>query len=242
MEWLERPFERYRAQRRSIVATLSTARMAVTSTRLTSRLVQLLPKLQDIIDVSQDEIAGFKQLEERARALIQTDFAEMYGLGTIALWSALENLVHELVAGMLWAQLGRVEERRREKLRVPLELALSDDQEAKAWWAFDELRKSLGAGLKQGAGQFESLLEVVGLGGGIDDVTRDTLFEFSNVRNILAHKSGIVDARAKANCPALPEQVGEPVKVDSKRFGRFAAAGDDYSVLILKRLKTSFAA
>jgi hypothetical protein len=77
------------------------------------------------------------------------------------------------------------------------------------------------ANLKPGVGKFEALLDPAGLGGGTADCARKNLFELSHVRNLVVHRSSIVDARFKAACPWRKESVGDPLLPGSKDFKRY---------------------
>jgi len=236
ISWLSQPFDRFSSQLEAISSSLRTTKSAVESLRLTARLVQLLARFDPPVEVTQAEIAAFERLADDAKPLLESDFALAHSLSTLATWSALEALVHELVAGVIWALPRKLAEKHRDKLKVPVLIALSGDDERVGWTAMDELRRNLASGLKAGIGQFESLLDAVGLGGAVPDALRREMVEFCEVRNVLAHKSGIVDRRAKDACPYLPEEAGARILVGSTRFDGYFRNARDYSVLIADRL------
>lgn len=51
-----------------------------------------------------------------------------------------------------------------------------------------ELSRSLNADFKRGVGQFEAILDAIGLAGPVDPDVRRTLLELNEVRNVLVHR------------------------------------------------------
>jgi hypothetical protein len=98
------------------------------------------------------------------------------------------------------------------------------------------LENSLGSSLKSGVGRFESLLDCIGLGGGVSGDIRDTILEVANVRNVLVHRLGVADRKFAESCPNHPADEGDPVGVDHPTYNRYAKALYSYAREIRRRV------
>ncbi|MCI0615105.1 hypothetical protein L0244_19105 [bacterium] len=104
-------------------------------------------------------------------------------------------------------------------------------------YILDLLHKELGTKLKVGVGRFESLLHAIGLGGGVHDLVRDSLFELAQVRNALIHRGGFADRKLIENCPWLNLNIGDPIRLTMEQFQRYSLSATWYMVEILMRSK-----
>jgi len=90
-----------------------------------------------------------------------------------------------------------------QKLKVKLGDYILLSKAEQAHYLVELLEQDLASSLKQGVSRFENLLNPFSLGGPLPDGCAKTLFELQQVRNVVAHRNGIVDRRLKSECPWL---------------------------------------
>jgi hypothetical protein len=73
------------------------------------------------------------------------------------------------------------------------------------------------------------------MSGPIEESTSKDLFEMSNVRNVLVHRSGIADRRFHERCPWRPETKGIRLTVSHTDYQRYLAAIHLYLFELLVR-------
>lgn len=127
----------------------------------------------------------------------------LYELATIKLWSLLEHCVDELVIHGLDDLSLCTDQEMVRSIKGPLLDFVEASEELRAEFLAGELKQLTRSRLKVGVGAFESVLDPVGLGGGVDADVRRTLLELSQVRHLLVHKLGIIDTRFATSCPWL---------------------------------------
>lgn len=165
------------------------------------------------------------------------EFAFLHSHATIHLWGSLEALVRTLLRNWLAnvpAAL-QAEEVSRIKIGFAEYEALSPSD--RYLYILRQLEDKLGSPFKQGAGRFESLLKIFGLGGEVEAEDRKLLFELSNVRNVLVHNRGVADKRFVEACSYLGLKEGEPLVITSESFEKYTQAVYNYVMLLIQRVK-----
>jgi hypothetical protein len=74
----------------------------------------------------------------------------------------------------------------------------------------------------------------------VADLTKRQLLELSAVRNCLAHRRGIVDARFLKACGTTTLTLGEPILLTSNHLLRYYCAADHYAMTVLERVKMQY--
>ena len=185
------------------------------------------------------EVFGTKAIEPgdnldkaKAHAGVLASFAELqqsngnpylYGLSSIRLWTLLEALIDELVVEAM-KDPALCDKASLSKLKGPLIEFKSASPDEQAEFLADTLKQAVDAPLKLGIGRFEAILDPVRLGGSVDENVKRTLFELSQVRNCVVHKSGIADRRLIDACPWLNAERGKELRVTDAMFHRYMMA------------------
>jgi len=185
------------------------------------------------------EVFGTKAIEPgdnldkaKAHAGVLASFAELqqsngnpylYGLSSIRLWTLLEALIDELVVEAM-KDPALCDKASLSKLKGPLIEFKSASPDEQAEFLADTLKQAVDAPLKLGIGRFEDILDPVRLGGSVDENVKRTLFELSQVRNCVVHKSGIADRRLIDACPWLNAERGKELRVTDAMFHRYMMA------------------
>lgn len=180
--------------------------------------------------------AASKAKEELALREVAEGFPGLFGQGVVSLWGLLESGVRSVAASYIQGMTGALQLPDLAKLKVKLGEYEALDGEDRAYYVLDLVERELAGPLRSGAERFECLLKVFSLDGPVPDELGRTLFEFSQVRNLLAHKDGVADRRFVNNCPWLPVSVGCEFHVDASRFHKYASASGDYMALIAERI------
>lgn len=177
---------------------------------------------------------------ELAQSELDTGFPLLHMQATMAMWASLEAAMRHFVAN--WVRYGEgaknVEVIQKLKIRLGDYEAL--DEEERAFFIVDSIEKEINAPFRRGVDRFESLLKPFGLSGPIEDQIKDTLFEISQVRNVLMHRYGVADRRFVENCPWLGLKPGDHVQIRQPDFDKYLKATADYVIILLIRIGERF--
>jgi hypothetical protein len=187
--------------------------------------------------------SDFEKAKEKAAR--EAKFAEaqtaggspyLYSLCSVRLWALMEALIDELVVEALRNPENSCDREILGKLKGPLVEFIVAPAEEQAEFLAETLKQAVDAPLKLGVGRFEAMLAAVKLSGAVDEAVRKILFELSQVRNVIVHKSGRADRRLVEACPWLGLQRGDPVNVTKQMFERFMLAAYWYAVELRGRI------
>lgn len=178
-----------------------------------------------------EELAEFSRVQE------SRGFPYLYSTASVRLWSILEAFVDDVLEFML-ANL-TPEKASSDLLSVEgslLEFSMmsSEDQ---AIYLLARVKEMLSSRLKLGVGRFEAPLGYVGLSGGVNDAVRRSLFELSEVRNIVVHKNSSADSRLIENCPWMNLEIGEPIDITREVYEIYVQASLWYLVEMGERMR-----
>jgi hypothetical protein len=188
-------------------------------------------------DDEDDEEKDFHEVAAMARESIESEFAVLHNNALMGLWGALEACVDDIAINWLAETSGACAETATRTLKVPLGdyLALNDD--ARWPWLLDQIKRSQSSSLKAGVGQFESVLDAVGLGGPVDSDLRTAIFYAKAMRNVIAHKGGRIDAKFVEACPHLPVTEGAQLHMSHGQFMAALAAMIVYVQVVNERAR-----
>lgn len=181
----------------------------------------------------------------KARAIRTAQFAEaqrangspyLFSLCSVRLWALMEALADELVVESLQKPQECPDQAILAKLKGPLIEFRSAPPDEQAEFLSETLKQTVDASLKLGVGRFEVLLAPLGFSGEVHDTIRKILYELSQIRNIIVHKSGKADRRIIDACPWLNLNRGETIHVTAEMFGRYLMAAYWYVVEIRGRV------
>jgi len=171
-----------------------------------------------------------EELEKFAEAQKKHGFSYLYELASIRLWGILEALVDETCVRSLLDNANLSDLDSMKSLKAPVVEFLNLSEQEKAVYLVDLLKQKVTASLKPGIGRFESVLDQVGLGGGVKKRIRRTLLELSQIRNVLVHCNGNADSRIVKHCPWLGLKIDDKVYLTGEHFSRYITASYWYIV------------
>jgi hypothetical protein len=212
----------------------------ISSIRAMPKLVEAVAKAHGDPDLGEkDRAVSLKyarRLAELAQREINSDFPLLHQHMTLSAWSSLEATIREFVAQWLVRVPTARQVEKIRKIKIPLCEYDALSPEDRSYFVVDLLEREVSAPLKQGVNRFESLLQIFGLDGPVEDDTSKTLFELSNVRNNLVHRRGIADRRLIEACPWLGLKAGDRLKLNHASAKRYATACMHYIYTIMLRV------
>ncbi len=186
-------------------------------------------------DASARHVDSARRRAEFAQHEIDRGFPILHAHALVAIWGGLEAFVEDLVTVWLSNDASALQSDAWASVKIPFAEFQSLEPEERVRALVREYARQTKADLKSGASRFEVLLGPIGLSGAIDEDVRKTLFEMSQVRNVLVHRAGLVDRRLAEGCPWLGLTVGEPLLVSRAKYDEYLQAVSRYLVELVKR-------
>ena len=210
--------------------------------RGTPDIIEALALAQDQLSEPSTEhrIEVAKKEAELAQREVDEGFPFLHAQGTVALWGALENVIRLFIARWLENFPNALEAEVVQRLRIRIGDYERLQGEDRFFYILDQLDRDLSAPPRSGVKRFEMLLEPFDLSGPIDDSLRKTLFEMSQVRNVLVHRGGRADRRLIEACPWLGFSVGDPVTITQDAYRRYMESVGAYVADLIARIGERF--
>jgi hypothetical protein len=155
-------------------------------------------------------------------------FSYLYGVATIKLWSILEATIDAVALECIQTPDRCSDTKLLAGLKGPLFEFLQSSADERAEFLVGQLKQEVRASIQKGIGRFEAILAPVGMGGDVPDVVRRTIFELSEVRNVLVHRRGFADKRFVSNCPWFGVGSGDELLLTQERFELYDLAVSYY--------------
>jgi hypothetical protein len=204
----------------------------------TPKLVHAIAKAEAVLgrqnEERQKQLKNAEATARLAQEEVKNGFPLLHAHTAIAIWSALESSLPRMASAWLLQAPDTLERGAFQKLRIPIALACNLTNDSLASLAIEELMKSQALS-NSGIGRFEHVFEEVGLGGGVHATQRKILYEFSQVRNLIVHKNGVVDSKFRAACPWIKLKEGKSFIVTRKRYVRYRDSAIEYLTEIIDR-------
>jgi hypothetical protein len=182
------------------------------------------------------------ELVERARVESQGDHPLLHGHSLVAIWSAFEVMVGDVLdAWLMWWPPGRA--LAEEVVAVPwLTGQTPEEWTAAVRQALDRKYQSTNRNPRslRRVDYYEWLLRAVGLGADPQDAhirLSENLWEMQQIRNVFAHRRGVADARLVRNSPTLPFKAGQQIRIDRRVWSDFLVTTVLYADMLTRRMK-----
>lgn len=200
-----------------------------------TKMIDLLQEGAELLNLEgmteEEALAAKKeaiQIESFALKQAENGFPYLFNLGVVRLWSIIEAVVDEIVIDFMLRPNECKDKDLIYRLKGPLLEFSNGSMEQKAVFLAETLKDTVKARLKLGIGRFEPILEPIGLGGPVDPNLKEILFELSQIRNAIVHKSGIADKRIVEGCPWLNLKPGMMIKIKGQNFYSYLMAAYCY--------------
>ncbi len=162
-------------------------------------------------------------------------FTYVNSLLAVRLLTILESVVDEAVVDALRSRSDVLDVEAVRKLKGPLVDFMRASDADRSELLAEMLSHETKATFKTGVGKFEALLEIVGLGGGVDEEGRRGILELTEVRNVVVHRRGRVDSRFLKMCPWLDIPSAHILVITSEMFERYRRAVGYYLLEVTRR-------
>lgn len=171
---------------------------------------------------------------------VKSGFPILHAWAVVGLWALFEATIRTFVAE--WLQHKRTAWRTEpiQRLRIKLGEYESIPRNQRHRFVVEMLEKELGAGLRDGVTRFEAMLEPFGLSGELPASLRREIYEFGQVRNLIAHNASKVDRQFADACPWLDVKIGDEFYVSRDMFGKYHYVTVVYTTLIICRVGEHF--
>jgi hypothetical protein len=188
--------------------------------------VQFKPELEKFVSTAEQkqlkdssELSSVAQSNQQfAQRQFEQGFPYLFGFAALRLYSILEIFVEDFVLRLIENNQSIGEMPIIRKLQGPLVEFLQSSSARRAELLFNLLINDLNVPLKAGVGRYEAVFNAIGLGGPVDESVKKVLLELSEVRNVIAHRNGIIDAKFLRNCPWFKANLGDTIRQTHLQF------------------------
>lgn len=239
-KWVTAPFEQFNRDTEALATMIQISAHGIALTQRSPQALELLMKIDKFEERSSKTTkADLDRAKERAQFAereSKSGFPVLNAWAVVALWAHLESLFRVFVATWLKHKRSawKVEPIARLKIKLGEYRAIPRGEQYE--FVAEQLERELGAGLKVGVSRFEKLLDVFELSGAVPELLRRTIYEFSQVRNVIVHRSGRVDQQFVRACPWLNVRVRADFKVSPDALRRYEFAAQTYIGIVICRL------
>lgn len=210
-------------------------KLSYTGYRFTIKTINLISS--EYTDDESEEL--LREVKPYLEKEMKNNYSYLYNLSSIRLWGIIETAVDDFVQHTIETDSSVREMETLKKVQGPLVDFINMSQSDQSLFLLDSLKRSIKASSKLGIGRFESILACINHDGAVSEVVRTTLFELSEIRNVLVHKNGKADLRIIKNCPWLALSQGMSIHINEKRFNNYKLAVTWY-ILELTNRRTKF--
>ncbi|PKO01992.1 MAG: hypothetical protein CVU43_10140 [Chloroflexi bacterium HGW-Chloroflexi-5] len=165
-----------------------------------------------------EEVKNAENLESFVSEEKKTGFDFLFSLLILRLWTILETYIDDLIFDLLDDQTYFLTNKEVQSIKVPLAyyqgLSLSEQK----WFIISEIKNILKSDMGPGVNHFEPLLRLFDLQGNINEDVKKVIYEFSQIRNLIAHKNGMVDQTFIKKCPKFSKKIGEKIYMTNELF------------------------
>jgi hypothetical protein len=174
---------------------------------------------------------------DAAKQEVEDRFPFMHTQALVSLWSYAEDCLYGTLVNWIANEPTALQKDHVEDkvLKIKIDLAMYEtlDRMGRAEYLVDQLKPVS----QRGVNQFENLLEAFKFKGNVEKDVKDTIYEMQQVRNVVAHRSGLADKKLLDTCPWLGDkyQIGDPVQVTFEDFDRYSAAIKSYIRTVIDR-------
>lgn len=186
------------------------------------------------------QLEAAKQEADLARREVANNFPFLHAQAVLLLCSSFECLIYDFLRTWLKHEPRALQREEIQKIKIRFADYQSMTEEERLDYVVRELERDLKVSDRIGTGRFEGLLGGVGLSGPVPKAIQRDLFELYQIRNVLAHRRGLVDKKLAEACPWLRLKVGGEICIDHKGYAKYSRAVSAYAALLIHRSAAYF--
>jgi hypothetical protein len=239
--WASAPFEQFLDYVCDENRILRTCKSGLIQTRDMVGFIKALSKYK-VQEENITEIEATKMVNvavrqsEFAQQEIEKNFPLLHAHALISHWSALEALIQNIMISWFINVPDVLKSDTFRKIKISLADFECLDKNERMQLLFYDLEQHIKAKSKYGVDRFEVLLDTIDLSGSIDQDVKQSIYELSQVRNIIVHRASIADRKLVENCPWLNLAIGEIVIINSEKYHNYSEAMSKYVWCLLERV------
>ena len=234
-KWVHDYFDRAYESHTLLTRVVGISRKGIDGVTTMPRLSRAVAKISGK-ERTPEELAALEEEAALATSEVEKEFPVLHSLAVTGLWSWLEHLVKGVSAEWILHNKKALALPCFQRVRVRVGEYGTLSKREQAAHLVEALEQDVAAPLKHGVNRFETILGSLDLSGKVKQSTADSIFELQQVRNVIAHRNGIIDRRLRVACPWLKLKVGDPIRIGVRQFQTYSAATADYALTVLFRL------
>src|SRR5450756_1169696 len=187
------------------------------------------------------EVELFETEEEQAETAkreVESGFRILHSNAVMLCWAYLEALVDDLLVGSIANNDALLTSGDLASLKVPVGEFLSLKEHERSHYLAGLASRSTRQKARGGDRLLEDLLALIGLDGDLPNGLKTNLNVFYKVRNVIAHRGGVVDYRFASECAMLNPTIGSVFPVSEKAFLACGMTAIRYGVEVFSRART----
>lgn len=206
-------------------------------TQAVPNAVKVLAKVKKEEESEEHKISllNAERIADIAKEEIDSGFPFLYSQSSIMLYSYLEGAIKRFVITFFRKNnLESIKEVANIKISFSEFISLDDNE--KFEYLFLQYEKSLTVGMQYGINRFETLLRPIDFSGNVEKSISQTIFELSQIRNVILHRGGKADKQFNSNCPWLKYTIGDKIVVTHEKYQEYNTSVHKYATLLAIRL------
>lgn len=201
------------------------------------KAIEVLADLHGKTADEKDNLDRAARERDLAQREIDNGFPLLHEQATVSLWGSLESLVRSFVARWLVNRPDAWQVDAVKRLRVRIGDYQLLEPSDRCLWVADLLDQEIGGPLRAGTSRFEHLLQPFGFDGPVEESCKKSIFELSQVRNVIVHRRATADRRLIEACPWLELSVGAKVLVTHAMWHAYSEAVSMYVLELIQRVR-----
>jgi hypothetical protein len=179
--------------------------------------------------------AKLNELAELAKEEVADGFPILIGHSLVAIWASLETMISDHVARQIQQNENLLEKDIFKSIKIELAVYERLEKEDRIQYLINEITRKRSVDLKNGVDKFESQLEIIDQSSEVNKHLKETLYKLSKLRNLVAHRNGIVDGRFKKECYWKTCEKGSKFKITYPETVEYSMAALAYVMTVAKR-------
>lgn len=230
------PVEQFERSLKYIDETGKILKLSIEGIIRVSIIVDVTKKLVEVGEIDIETIEKQKPAIEFAKEQVRKGFPLLFAHSLVAIWGSLESMVIDFIVSLINENPNLLENDIFKKIKIPLAEFQVLDKDDRLYFLIRETERSLKLDFKPGIERFEAFFNSLKIGGAVDKNIKKTLFELYHMRNLILHRSSIIDQKFLTACPWRKEEKGDVLQLGIDDFLKYRDAVVKYIILIRERL------
>lgn len=164
-------------------------------------------------------------------------FPLLFGISVIAIWAEFEAFVEDLAVLQLLQRPSLLLHPEIQKIKAPVAQYFLLEGRDRAAFIVSQLQRDNGGSRDNVVTRTVWLLSIIGITCQPEQLVAREIVELHAVRNLLAHKRGIIDAKFMDQCHWLSVELGKRHTVSETALGRYVSALLDFAGSMLESIQ-----